>query len=394
MALAIVPVFKLNYETEDPITTLISKVISQNLELLEEVPRIQKQLSEIEDKNDLENKEIEMLETTLTEFEVEIEYLERSIECSTENLLRLIKQKRLTKKDFMERNASLYQYASLTLEQCSRLGNCIGNCETSDVGCQTPFPYEDENLSLIILEKQIIEWHTNVKKTRASRSIHVVNLVLDESSLFSGTSKLTVDDRKIEPVREKQPRPIWMSQIIYQLSTSSASYSEKFKCIGCDKKFKARKARGSTFPELDGVIHCVEKCDQFKKKGGIFTCVKCGLKYINRTEYELHVGTMHDETPSKPKWMSNKIYEESFVKFKPNTTLKCPGCDLEFEAYKRGRYTMPSYYLYVHSIDDCIDCDLGGLLRTCTKCQKKFMRDYGFNNHCRNSCDAKFNMKF
>lgn len=133
MAVANVPVFKINYETDDPITTLISEIISQNLQLLEDVPHVQKQLNEIEEKNDFENKEIDTLISTSVDCENEIKNLEQSIERSKKSLLKLIKKKRLTKEDFMARKTSLLQYASFTYDECLKLESCIGNNETSDV---------------------------------------------------------------------------------------------------------------------------------------------------------------------------------------------------------------------------------------------------------------------
>lgn len=398
-----IPVLQFDYRNNDPITAVVSKMVSDNIELLKIVPALQAELDETQINNDLENKQIEQLQGDILQSESQIIDLEREVSNAKETVREMIEEKELTKEDFLTRANLLFSTATSVIEECSKFVNLIGHPKSCDIGCQTQVNEDEEYSSILDLQAEIGDWNTVVKLAKKRRHTHNIQVVTDESAMtksersYIKTSPQKYADSRcmkdFDAEKEIREKPIWMSELVYRYSTSFLPFDKTVKCAGCMKQFRARVARGTLFPELDCVIHCVEECVKFKQTGGILSCYKCGLKFINETEYDLHQFASHEESPGKPSWMSSKIYAESYLKFKPNTILPCPGCSLEFEASKKGRQTTPSFYLYIHSVQNCIDCEFGGLLRTCAKCGQQFMRDYGFNAHQRNNCDAKFNMK-
>lgn len=409
MEASVAPNFRYYFAAESPVTSIVSKMLARNIEMLDEIPVIENQLSEIMEEQNLLSKEIDDLNCALLHCGNELQVLAQEIVRGQEKVHEMIKIFKLTRQDFLDRVNLLSNSSNATIEECSKLAEFIEVPRKSDASCQTHFEDVDED-ELLKLQMEFSERHAIAKQARSyshrthrSHS-HTVAYVFDESVIpdmseqkIKPTTRIaetSANESDTELETEIPDRPHWMSELIYRYSTAAVPFPEIVSCTGCNQELKARKVRGSTFLELNGLVHCVEKCPQFKATGGIFNCFKCGLKYINKTEFDLHVYASHDETPPKPEWMTLKIYEDSYIKFKANTRINCPGCGLEFEAQRRGRQVIPSYYLYLHSIESCVETELEGLIKTCGKCGKQFMRDYGFSAHQRNNCDAKFNMKF
>lgn len=175
----------------------------------------------------------------------------------------------------------------------------------------------------------------------------------------------------------KRSKPDWMSPMMYNSSFRKTDSSKT--CLGCRMVFPATSGRWS----FEHLIHMIEDCLEYKILNLIKECHECHYKFPNKTSLHKHVTVTHFPI-EKSLWMTDPVYKWSRVVADGRCTPSpCRGCGKVMKA-RNGSYRTEDY---VHMIEECEKYKELGLIRTCNKCDCKFIDPSSLKGHkCWCSC--------
>jgi len=95
------------------------------------------------------------------------------------------------------------------------------------------------------------------------------------------------------------PKPIWMSQSMYNAAGPGKKFDGSIRCPGCNKKF-TRDERYNR-PDFDYNVHCMDQCDAYKLLELIAPCriEGCPLKFLTAKSRGRHEWTC-EHLPANP----------------------------------------------------------------------------------------------
>ena len=170
---------------------------------------------------------------------------------------------------------------------------------------------------------------------------------------------------------KKPQKPDWMPPSMYEHCTIKFSY-KLTNCPGCDQEFQIpMKVHQHSY---EYVVHVVEECAKYKELNLITECKECHFKFPTQHGYHLHESLVHS---TKPGWMPASIFKRRNQKC-PTVSVSCPGCGCELKRRKTGTYLMSDY---IHMIEECEGYKKLGRIKTCNKCDCKFINSISFSKH-------------
>ena len=184
----------------------------------------------------------------------------------------------------------------------------------------------------------------------------------------------------------KPPKPNWMSETTY--SKSVGIYKSGFRlknCPGCNQVFQTPMAISQS--SFEYLVHVIEECVKYKELNLITECEECNLKFPTQKSYHLHESMNHS---TKPQWMTAHLFSKR-NRAGPWISVPCPGCSRELKRVRKGIYRLSDY---VHMVEDCEGYKKLDRIKTCRKCNCKFINSNSFRQHkCWFSFESKFTFK-
>lgn len=91
-------------------------------------------------------------------------------------------------------------------------------------------------------------------------------------------------------------KPKWMTSTIYKRSVGGIPNCH-VSCEGCGQKFEARTTlKGALYRKsVEYYVHCIEKCEEYKKLDKICQCPSCKCLFINQLALFGHICDADDD---------------------------------------------------------------------------------------------------
>lgn len=175
-------------------------------------------------------------------------------------------------------------------------------------------------------------------------------------------------------VCQRPPKPDWMVPSMYAKGFRIGNNHKK--CPGCGKQFPVASHDRYSFNYL---VHMIENCSAYRDLNLITECHECHYKFPNQALCFEHVTRNH--SMPKPKWMTRECFKKgnnaSRLKTKP---VPCHGCGKELRKVL-GLRPVYRFKDYVHMIEQCPQYKKLNLIKTCDKCDCKFINPIAFSKH-------------